>query len=524
MNKEIKNILKEASEVLDRIENGKVYPSSYVVNRFVAAAEKHPTDQLVNNMRDVIMKVASKQEFISQTEIGGLYNKMYGFSGGHTGFRDSLEDLLPQNLHFEKVAYPTAKNRTMEENSVKPLYKDSELSNAFSVLFSLGANNSFSTFVPGQDKNIQKSVFNALSKLGHVPEGVDILHSNEHFALCSANYKTTNFNKASALIPVQITNGYTRDPELVILGGQPVSLDRENLYTAIKESEKDLNTRSRNKFAGERGDNSPELKMAKVKFPNELKDEKSLENKLLAAAAKFDQNHINMAIATLSSELSSHGFKNSEIKLASADKRGLIFSANIPTKAGMAQIKVPVEIVNGIVTLPSRFASEVSNNKETVFDFSREGFERFANSVTPSSRNVKIARDAGPLSDMSYFELVDQMVEGVANKDYKLAEDVLDTIQVKFGGNQYAIALDQFTQLLKHSSTISTRSQLIKAAYDRGELIKIPTSVELYCPTLGLPISKVAFDSKGKPIPATRSKSENQLQDLMISSTRVVLT
>ena len=83
-----------------------------------------------------------------------------------------------------------------------------------------------------------------------------------------------------------------------------------------------------------------------------------------------------------------------------------------------------------------------------------------------------------------------------------------------------------FSKLLKHSSGNTDRDEQIKQALDRGDLIRVSTSVQLYCPKLGLPVSKVAFDEKGRPIPATRALKTSSLQEsgAMISSSKVVLS
>jgi hypothetical protein len=525
MSKEIKNILKEASSIINRLEEGQSYPINYVVARLEKAAEKHPTDQLIGNMRDVLSKVASNKEFINQKEIGSLYDRMYGLSGGHTGFRESLGDLLPDSRQFAKVAYPGSNLRTMEEKNVQPLHKESELSNAFSVLFSLGGDSSFGTFKPGKDKSIQKAVMAKLSGLGHTPEGVDVVHANEHFALCSANYKTTGMKKASALIPVQISDGVTKEPNLIILGGETVNLDSTSLYTAIRESEKDGNDRANRKFASERGTGESILEEKQVALPAGFEDLERLESSLVAAASKFSTSQVNMAINTLSAELSSFNIPRADIKVASSNERGLILSADIPTRLGKSRIEVPVEIKGPAIMLPRKFATKATSKEEVIFDFSKEGFERFADSLSSTHQSVKIARDEGPLGSMSYQQLMDKMIDGVATKDYKIAEDVLDVIGKRFGSDKFAVAFEQFTQLLKHSSDTSIRKQMIKEAYDRGDLIKVPTSVELYCPKLGLPVSKVTFDEKGRVIPAARrNKAENHVQDAMMSTNRIIFT
>lgn len=524
-----KENLKEAQSAaqgaLDVLKNGKTYTSNYVINRFEKAASQHSSDQLIGNMRDVLTKVASKREYIHQNEIGKLYNEMYGLSGGQTAFRNVLGDLLPESLQFSKVAYSGSKNRAMEENKLEPVYKDSDLSNAFSVLFSLGGDSSFGTFKPGQDKSVQKAVIAKLSSLGHTPLNVEIVETNEHFVLCAATHQTTGLTKVSTFIPVQITDGVTQEPKLLVMGEQVVELDARNLFTCIKEQERTQKNQSKQKFASERGTDNKTLEISKAVVPTSLESFADLENTLIAAASNFDTNKIKMAIAMLDGELKSFGLKNTNIKIAGSDNVGVMFNVYIPTQYGKTMITVPVEITNNVPLLPVRFASNDNKKDQMIFNFNRQGFEKFITSLNESSHSLKLARISGELSKMSYQQLMDQMIDGISHQDYKLAEDVLQTINQRFGSDKYLVAFDQYSQLLKHSSNGSRRKELIKAAFERGDLIKVPTSVDLYCPKLGLPISKVSFDEKGRVIPMSRStKSENQIQDTVISTTKIVFT
>jgi hypothetical protein len=161
-----------------------------------------------------------------------------------------------------------------------------------------------------------------------------------------------------------------------------------------------------------------------------------------------------------------------------------------------------------------------------VYDFGQAGYDDFIKNIRPKSVNLNIARHTGELSKMSYHQLMDRVLEGVSTKDYKLSEDALNVIQNRFDGEQFKFALDKFSQLLRHSSTNSSqRREFVEAAIKNGELIKIPTSVELYSPKLGLPLSKVTFDDKGRVIAkGRRSKSDNSVQDAMISNSKIVLT
>lgn len=513
-----------AKSALDFLENGQGYPVEYVIMRFEKAAAQYPTDQLIGNMRDVLVKVSSDRHFMHQSEIGRLYNQMYGLSGGQTAFRSVLSDLLPENLQLSKVAYSGSKTRAMEENALEPIYKDSELSNAFSVLFSLGGDSAFGTYKPGQDKNAKKAVIAKLSNLGYAPLDVEIVTTNDHFILCAAVHQTSGLNKVATYIPVQITDGVTQEPKLLVLGEEVVELDARNLFTCIKEQERNLKTQTKNKFASERGINLPEIEIAKAVVPTSLESFADLENTLIAAASKFDSHKVKMAIAMLDNELNGFGIKNTTIKIAGSDQHGLLLDVYIPTQFGKTVVQVPVEITNNIPLLPTRFASSSTKKDQQIFDFTQKGFDGFFQNLNAQSESLKVARITGELSKMSYQQLMDQMIEGIASQDYKLAEDALQTINHRFGSDKYLVAFDQYSQLLKYASDGTRRKELIKAAYERGDLIKVPTSVDLYCPKLGLPVSKVSFDEKGRVIPLSKAAKSQVQSDTLISTSRILLT
>ena len=126
---------------------------------------------------------------------------------------------------------------------------------------------------------------------------------------------------------------------------------------------------------------------------------------------------------------------------------------------------------------------------------------------------------------MSYNDIVTQMTQAAINKDYKVAEDCLMFIQGKFASQEYLNALNKFSSVLKHSSIDSEREELVKAAFNRGDLIKTPNSIELYSPKFAMPLSKLAFDEKGNLIPARRLNSQNsETSYFNVNSSKIVLT
>jgi hypothetical protein len=469
--------------------------------------------------------VASSKQYISQKEISNLYDQMYGFSSGHTSFRETLGDILTEDRQLSKVAYSGSKTRKMEEKELETIHKDSDLSNSFSVLFSLGNDSAFGTYKPAEDRNIQKALIAKLGSMGHTPLGIDIVQSNEHFTLCAANYQTINMEKVSAFIPVQTTDGVVKEPKHLILGEEVVSLDSRNLFLCLKEQERGLKNKNQRKFAAERGENLPEIKIEKMVVPASLQEFSEIETSFVVAASNFSTKQINLAIKELDSKLKDLKLTNSKIKISKSDINAIIFDVLIPTKIGSVGIQIPVEIINNDILISNKFATHNSSGDKTVYDLDKNNINNFLNGLSSKDNSAfKVARHNDELKKMSYHQLMDQMISGVSEKDYKLAEDVLQIIEHKFA-DKYMSAHDYFTQLLKHSSDGKERDKLIQAAYDRGELIKVPTSVELYCPKLGLPVSKIAFDDKGRVIAkGRRSKLENQIQDAAISNSKIILT
>ena len=521
-NKNIRDILEKTKAAINHIESGKEYPTHYVLDRFIKASEKHPTDQLIGNMRDVLMKRASKQNFFTQAELTMCYDRMYGLSGGYTAFRDELGDLLQDKRQLAKVAYSASSRRGEDENRTIEVTQNEDLATAFASLFDLGNDGAFGTYNPKDKKDLQKVVITKLNSLGLQPNDIVISESNEHFALATAVYNTNSLNKVAVHIPVQISGGQIKAPTSMISGGEITDLNRPNLLVHLKMEENQVKTATLNKFAGQH--DGPPVSVGKTVVPAALTDFTDLENELVVAASSFTSDQIRMASMMLATEFKSAGIVNPQIKVASSTKDMMMFDVSIPTAVGRSVIHVPVEFHNNNPILPSKFAS-MADNEEVIHDFNYVNIHKFVQSSFRNNAGVRKARETGELSKMSYHQLVDRMIEGVANEDYKLSEDALDSIQSRFGPTQHKIALDKFATLLKISSYKgSSRAAMVKVAFQRGDLINRPTSVEPYCPKLGLPLSKIDFDEQGRPYPKYRNKTANNDEDIPISTSRIIMS
>ena len=518
---DVMNIIKSAENAIDIIENGKTYPSNYIVGRFNKAAEENPGDQLISHMRDVIGKVSKNRDYFTQNEVGRLYDEMYGLSGGRSAFRGVLGDLIPEKQGGSKSP-SYLKNRIDITANVDPIVSKelSGLADELSSVFSLDAHEGPGLYSASMGTRVERMVHNQLSSLGCRPDSVTMANRNKHFVLCIASYNMPDFTNVNLKIPVQISNNVVKLPTKMIQADSLVDMTKESIYVHLKDSSNRIHRNAHNKFASERKIN--EFREEPVVVPRSLEKYADLENDLVAAMSHFNKDEINRARNVVVAELASVGIANPQVKVSSSDDKLVNFTTRIPTNDGGVDIKVPMEIHGGVPTMPSRFI--VSNNgEERVYKFNKSEIQGLA---TPLKDGSSIVRDSGELRGMSYHELIDRMIGGVSEGDYRMAEDSLAEINERFDSDHYITALDKFSLLLKASSSLTSEDALVKNAVARGDLIEVPTSIELYCPKLGLPLRKISFDSNGKPIPKNSSYKIENLKESgsHISTSKIILT
>lgn len=515
---DIKKLAREAKKALERLQGGKKYTSNYICRRLEAAKEDNPGDILIGNMRDVFLKKASTQEFVSQKEISDLYQDMYGLGGNHSAFREALGDLI-----FEKQAstlkQDASKNRIPYEKELKPLFEETDLSRELSGFYSLDKKASFSALSENTITKAAKFVRLQLESLDFKPSNVSVVKTNEHFILCNASVDTSDFTQVNVPVPVQVTNGMPTLPNSFIADNDLVKLNKENLYLFVKDKNNFSKKMARDKFADQRGGASLTVKTPEV--PEALSRYADLDNKLIAAASAFTSDQVIRATAVVSAELASLGIRNSQVNLIGSDKGSLKYAAKISGLNTAFDANIVVDMPNGNPVIPTKFSS---NGVE--YKLNRPGLRSAIEKVAETGAGAVVTREVEQMGRLNYQQLIHELEAGASNGDYKRAENALLTIEAKFDSSKHLAAIDHYSKLLKHATGSTERDRLIKEAKDRGELINIPTSVQLYSPKLGLPISKIAFDEKGRMVPAARLKSSSDLSDsgAMISTSKISLS
>jgi hypothetical protein len=511
--KEIKKIANEAKKALDQIQNGKSYPVSYVIDRLEKAAFRHSSDQVIGNFRDVIKKVASKNQFISQSQLTELYHKMSGLGSGRDSFRRELGDLIFE-IQKPKIEKDASTSRISYENGMLPLYGESEASKEFSGIFSL-EKKSFSSLSDNIIKKAEKFTKIQLASLGCNPVSVMAVHHNDHYILCKASVDTSDITQVDISIPVKIASGIPSIPDSFIQGDKLLRLDKENLYVYLKDKQNFKKKASKDIFKTQRDDAN--ITPDRLVVPASLEKFANLEDSLVAAASSWSKDQISLASKVLEVELKGFGIVNPQIRVASSSDRSISFKADVPTGSGRVDILIPVEFSSGRPIIPTTF--EVSGN---IYKLNSDSLKALVKTAKKSGIE-NISRQYESMERLSYDQLMDSMASGISSGDFNTAENALKVIESKFGGNFYLRAFDKFSRLLKHSSDNDKRDLLIKEAMKKGDMVWLPTSVEPFCPKLGLPASKVDFDEKGRVIPKRRLKTE-ELSGILTTSSKVVLS
>lgn len=513
----LKLLKKQAENALRSLEIGREFPSKYVVDRFDSAWERNQKDQVIGNMRSVITKMASKKQYFSQNEITDLYNRFSNISGGATSFRDELGDFLREGYGKLPEPVKTDISKTAADMS-KPvtLTDKTPLSDAFSVLFSFGSNDDSGTYNKNIVKKAERIISLELNAMGIRPDMVKTVTGNEHYILCNAYYKNPDFTTSYVSIPVQVSNGSVAMPSELVVGGDLIKLNKENVLVQLKTAQKAQKDSNLSKYADLR--QTEVLSTPSVKAPAALQEKFNLSDEMILASNRFSADQVRLASSVVAGEVSSWGAR-AQVKFAGTNDRGMSFLVKTATSAGEKSFVVPVEVQGGKVVMPSEFVSNSSK-----FDFSSNGYSDFLSGAKVATAST-FSRDSDELNRLSYPQLMDVMIDGVSKKDYKASEDALSAIGSKFGPERFKTALEDFQKLLKTASQ-SFDQDLIKSAVSRGDLIRTKNSVEWFCPKLGLPLSKIAFDDKGRPVPKFRSEKRGleSIDGTVISTSKIVMS
>jgi hypothetical protein len=310
-------------------------------------------------------------------------------------------------------------------------------------------------------------------------------------------------------------SGMPSIPDSFIQDNDLVKLNKENLYVYLKDKQNFKKKASRNSYESQRITN--DFVVDSVVVPVALEKFAELETSLVAAHSKYSKDQIGLASKVLEVEMKGFGITNPQIRIASSDDKSIKFAVDVPTSNGRVQVNIPVEFASGRPIIPSTF--DLNGN---IYKLNSESLKALVKSAAKNGIE-KVSRELESMERMSHDQLLDRMINGISSGDLRSAEEALSVIQAKFDSQTYLFSLEKFSKLLKHASDGDSRDQMIKSALKNGDMIWLKTSVEPYCPKLGLPASKVDFDPKGRPVPMRKSLRDG-LDGVLVNTSKVIIS
>lgn len=497
--------LKQQAEILlERMTSGKRFLLGDLNVRIAQAREDHPGDSVIHAVGHVVERLHEKDPsgIISQADLEHIYQELVGLNSSGTKFREVLGDILPSqiqpNTHTNKD-YVSGMRDEPERGEIGS-GADAELSPELQGLFS----NASDKYNPQQAVEAQYKVEAELSSMGYSPK-VNLMGGNSQFLIFAADLDTRN-GKVRVQIPVEASGD--QFPTAFISHGEVKQLTTSFLNEHLERA---ASTKSQGKHYQDTID------MPQVPVPEELKFlSTAAEESVLEASVGFPQASVRLAKKMVLTELSSMGFKGSQLRVAEPTNDGFICEATINTATGKTTIEIPVDFKNDLPLLPSVFAKD-----DYIAAFDAQSLHAFASRGEYAKAGVAIRED-NPLFTMSLFELKDCITRFASDGNYDECDEVFEVISQRFDEGTYRSAISDYQKILVN---LATSKETVAQAYDDSDqFVKSPNSMYPLHKKLGRPINELVRDEHGQyHLKSTYHARQNQEQEGAFFSTAKAL-
>jgi hypothetical protein len=497
--------LKQQAEILlEKLAGGKRFLLGDLNARFAQARDAFPGDAVIHAVGHVVEKLHLKEPsgIISQAELENIYQELVGLNASGTVFRQVLGDLLPSALESKPTTNVAYLSGIRDNHEVSPVNLNENHDPEFDNLFKRSVADKFN---PTLALDAQNKVASELTSMGFSPK-VKLMGGNSQFLIFAADLDT-RAGIARVQIPVEASGD--KFPSAFISNGEVKQLNRATIQEHLDS------------FATRRAYSSTKhhtdiIEMPPVEVPEPLRVLTSqIEENVLEASVGFPSSTVRLAKKMLLSELSSMGFKGSQLRISEATGDGFICEATLNTPKGKAKIELPVEIENNVPLIPPIFAKD-----DFVADFNATNLHDF---VSRQSTEVGITvRNDSPLYSMSLFELKDRIVRSATEGNFGQCDEAMEVLSERFDADTYRSAVSDYQKLL---IDITTSKNLITQAYeDRDQFFKTPNSMYPIHKKLGKPISELIRDENGQyHLKSTYYARKNHEQEGSFFSTAKVL-
>ena len=527
----ISTLKQQAELLLAKLEHGKFYAIMDLNNRLQRTADEHPRDTVIKAVSCVVEEMCKKdpEKLISQGDFEKLYNQLIGLNASGTKFREVLGDLL-----LSEPAESVKPNETFIEgrrDNIKPAMEydiDSEVKHGFDNLFE-----------PISDKYDPQCATRAKERVGLELRsmGCEISHirlagGNARFLVFATDFDTHR-GAIRVFIPAEASG--EKLPSVFVAGSRFVSLTPTNLRTYVETAATertelpniqtvlnslDVMTGNSRKYASDNdvtktADALPEqdgseglsgsgiyatmpnesLNLKDIEIPATLVPESlkaltsEIEESVLEAAVGYPQAAVRLAKRMVLVELTSMGFKGSQVRVAASTQDGFICEAALNTPRGKVTIEIPIEMQRNVPLMPSVFAKG-----DFIDEFTAQKLHAFASRETLSIE-PSVRRDS-PLLDMNIHHLKDIIFKAAAQEDFNTCDEVLEAIAQTFDEDTYRNVVADYQKILVNFG--NAKVSLAQTYDDSSQFIHSPNSMYPIHKKLGRPAHELIRDESGE--------------------------
>lgn len=525
MDHSLKQLLHLANGLIKEADMGTEYTTKYVVGRFEAAIDEYPHDPVIRSVAQVITKQASKGKLVtSQKELYDIYNHFAALSANSI-IKEAVGDLLYPVTNAPKSTISNETAYTYRSNTPELNFKVEH--NPLENIFDKNAN--IKTYYDPTIAKLGKGLLKQeLINIGVPSTDINVVAGiGDNTAIIYDVIFTNKLGTAHIPIFIEAENG-VRPPTHFYSKNQFVELTAENLnkcivanasFDEIKNVKMNgLKTSSSiisPSFAFEE-DAPAAITIDRVTMPDALKDLAAFEEAVMDSTTPFAPELVRTAKALCSRELKDMGF-NAQISLSDATDNCITCKAELDSSKGKVEIKLPVEIIDNRAQIPSLFYSE--SDKEKIYDFSQTELSNYLTSA--KSGRHQIMRYSNDFYNMSLGQLKDEIMTGVANKDYLRAEQAINRIEDKFGQDYHRAAISDYAKFLAHSSVVEDKLK------NKCRLLISKGSIGPRCGHYNVAINRVMTNEKGDcELIERKAKYDNLAESAgtMIRTNKVTLT
>lgn len=456
--------------------NGREYFIGDLAKRFASTAERHPHDQAIRGVQQVLQKRAQRLGAfhpVSQADVQSIYDQVSSL-GNRQVFAEEFGDLL-----IRKAAPVAHRNEAyvagLRDSGTSMELVSPEETAKYAGLFGE------KIVITASAESGRKGLETELKNLGFPQPVVAVVGRDDNFVIYSAEVSGRK-GRVPFLIPAEVKLGSVLMPSVFVSGDEFRDLTTENIRNhvvnidsirshagpaAVLQTLHRLTDRPVEKIAQASDEGSSHIAMSVPEFFSNSRSESEdrpvyaiedrapqarmpealagltqdmLDETLAEAGVSMDRNTVIAAKRMLSRELQAAGIHSDTIKVASEFDGGINLVTNISGSGGRKRIEVPIEVSAGHLQMPTIFTSGAFASS-----FDSASLKSFASQTEGESFDPKLSDKIS----MSFTQLHQFAMKKTAFGDFAEAMEALGTISEKFGHDYHRIAHDDVMDLMK---------------------------------------------------------------------------